>query len=119
MGVGVSGGSRPQRSRRRAPCGHGRRAGDPQCLELIREEAKFLGQGFTSLIHLYSPERVIMGGGVSHAFDLLAEDMHDVIRNDAMVLFRDVEIVPAALADNSGIIGAAELALDAADNAQN
>ena len=41
----------------------GARAGDDTCTALIREEAILLGQGFTSLIHLYSPEVLIMGGG--------------------------------------------------------
>jgi glucokinase len=61
----------------------GARQGDPTCLALLREEAAYLGAGFTSLIHLFSPERIIMGGGVSQAFDLMIDDIHAVIRRDA------------------------------------
>jgi glucokinase len=90
----------------------GARKGDATCLALLREEAAYLGQGFTGLIHLYSPELVIMGGGVSHAFDLLEAEIHSIIRRDAIHPFRDVRVVRAALGDNSGLIGAAALAVE-------
>ena len=90
----------------------GARAGDPHCLQLVADEAMYLGQGITSAIHMFSPERVIMGGGLSHAFDLLAPGIHDVIRRDALAPFRQIPVVAAALGDNSGLMGAAALILD-------
>jgi glucokinase len=89
----------------------GARQGDPLCLELLAEEARYLGSGFTGIIHLYSPDRVIMGGGVSQAFDLLEPGICEVIRRDAMGPFKTVPVVPALLGDNSGLVGAAALAL--------
>jgi glucokinase len=91
----------------------GARQGDPLCLELLRMEANYLGAGFTALIHLYSPELVIMGGGVSQAFDLLEGDIRAVIRRDAMQPFKTVPVVRAGLRENSGLVGAAALVLDA------
>lgn len=90
----------------------GARAGDPACLALIAEEAALLGQGFTGLMHLFSPELLIMGGGVSNAFDLLEDGIRAVVRRDAMPPFREVPIVRARLGDNAGLIGAATLALE-------
>jgi glucokinase len=87
------------------------RQGDPTCLRLLREEAALLGAGFTALLHLYSPEVLVMGGGVARAFDLLAEEIRAVIRRDALEPFRTVPVVPAALGDNSGLVGAAVLAI--------
>ena len=91
----------------------GARAGDAACVALIAEEAEFLGQGFTGLIQLFSPEVLIMGGGVSNAFGLMADRIRAVIRRDAMAPFREVPVVRAALGDNAGLVGAAMLALDA------
>ena len=91
----------------------GARAGDAACLELLAEQAHLLGSGFTSLAHLYSPERIVMGGGVSKGFDLLSSGIDRVIALEAMPPFRDIKVVPAALGDNSGLIGAAALALAA------
>lgn len=90
------------------------RQGDAVALDLIEQEAEYLGIGFTGLIHLYSPERVIMGGGVAAAFDLLDRGIHAVIARQAMAAFRDVRVVPAGLGTNSGLVGAAALALDGA-----
>jgi len=90
----------------------GARAGDPHCLQLVADEAMYLGQGITSVIHMFSPERVIIGGGLSHAFDLLEPGILDVIRRDALAPFRQVPVIPAALGDNSGLMGAAALILD-------
>lgn len=83
------------------------RAGDPVAIDLLRREAVWLGIGFTSLIHLYSPERLIVGGGVSRAFDLLRDGIVEVVQSSAMVPFRTVEIVEAALGDNAGLAGVA------------
>lgn len=92
----------------------GARELDSQCMELLKEEARLLGIGFASLIHLFSPERIIMGGGVSQAFDLLENEIHAAIRREAMAPFRDVTVVKAELGDNAGLTGAAALALSAA-----
>jgi glucokinase len=85
------------------------RVGDPLGTALVAQEAEYLGQGITSIIHLVSPELVVMGGGLSQAFDLLNTGIHDVIERDAMAPFKDVKVVPAVLGDNSGLIGAAAL----------
>lgn len=87
------------------------RQGDAVASRLTDEEADYLGEGLTSLIHLYSPERVIIGGGVSNGFDLMETRIHAVIRNTAMPSFRDVPVVKAGLGDNAGLVGAAALLL--------
>ena len=90
----------------------GARAGDPRCLSLVEQEASYLGQGITSIIHLFSPEHVVMGGGLSQAFDLLEPGIHAVTRSEAMVPFKDVRVVQAELGDNSGLVGAAAMMLE-------
>jgi glucokinase len=89
----------------------GARAGDAACLALIAEEADWLGSGFASLLHLYSPQMLVMGGGVSVAFDLLEPGIRARIRRDAMAPFREVPVVKAKLGDDAGLVGVAELAV--------
>jgi glucokinase len=89
----------------------GARTGDADCLALIAEEARLLGHGFINLAHLYSPDRIILGGGVSQAFDLLDADLHATIRAKALPAFKRLRVVPAALGDNAGLMGVANLAL--------
>ncbi len=85
--------------------------GDPVAQALVAEEAAILGRGFTSLIHIFSPEIVIMGGGLSQQFDRLQAGIQSHVERCAMPAFRDVRVVPAALGQNSGVVGAAALAL--------
>jgi len=90
------------------------RAGEARALTLVAEEARLLARGFATLAHLFSPERIIVGGGVSQAFDLLGPRVRASMRELLMPAFSDVEVVAAALGDNAGLIGAAALAREAA-----
>jgi len=90
----------------------GARAGDALCRRLVAEEAAWLGQGVTSAIHMFSPERVVIGGGLSNGFDLLEDGIRAVIQRDAMPSFRAVQLRRAALGDDSGLWGAASMLLE-------
>jgi len=87
------------------------RQGDAAAIQLIDTFAVRLGLGFASLIHLFSPDRLIMGGGVSQAFDLLGPRIREAAVATLMPPFRDVTIVPATLGDNAGLVGVAAMAL--------
>jgi glucokinase len=91
------------------------RSGDALANTLIDEEAEILGRGFTSLLHIFSPDVIIMGGGLSHEFERLHPGIQRYIAEWAMPAFKDVRVVCAALGQNSGLIGAAALAFLAAD----
>lgn len=84
----------------------GARLGDLECIALLKQEARYLGTGFASLANLFSPERIIMGGGVSAAFDLMHDDIRAVFEEEALSPQRPVEIVAAELGGNAGLIGA-------------
>jgi glucokinase len=86
------------------------RAGDALAGQLVDEEAEILGRGFVSLIHIFSPEVVIMGGGLSQEFERLQSGIEGYISDWAMPAFKDVRVTRAALGQNSGLIGAAALA---------
>lgn len=85
------------------------RQGDPVALSLVAQEARWLGIGVTNLLHLFSPDVVVIGGGLSNAFDLLISDIRRVIGERAMSAYRDVPILRADLGQNAGLVGAASL----------
>jgi glucokinase len=87
------------------------RGGDEAALALIDREARWLGIGFTNLLHLYSPDMIVMGGGISHGYDLLHNPIEATIQERAMPAYRDVPVVPAQLGRHAGLIGAASLIL--------
>jgi glucokinase len=86
--------------------------GDVAAQKHVDDEVQYLALGITSLLHLYSPEVVIVGGGLSNAFDQLHPGIAGYISHNAMPAFRDVPVVKAALGGNSGLIGAAALVFE-------
>jgi glucokinase len=84
--------------------------GDSLASELVAEEARLLGVGITSLLHLFSPETVVIGGGLSNAFDQLFPGIMAYVQDNAIPAFRDVPVVKASLGGDSGLVGAASLA---------
>jgi glucokinase len=86
--------------------------GDALAISLVQEEAEYLGQGFASLLHLYDPDMLIMGGGLSNQFDMLQGAILSSLKASAMPAFRGTPVVRAILGANSGLIGAASLVLD-------
>ena len=90
-------------------------AGDERARQLVAEEADILGQGFASLMHLYSPDILVMGGGIANQFAVLQSGITAAVRASAMPAFRDTPVLPAALGNNSGLIGAASLVFAASE----
>jgi glucokinase len=87
------------------------REGDAVAREVFTRAAGYLGIGLANLIHILNPQRIIIGGGVSKAGEMLFEPARRVAR--AHTFERpgsDVEIVPAALGDDVGVVGAAAVA---------
>ena len=85
-------------------------AGDPLVTEVVTEAADYLGAGLGSLITFYNPRRVILGGGLIEATQLLFDRASARAREAALPIpGRQVEIVRTELGDNSGVIGAARL----------
>ncbi|WP_062119895.1 ROK family protein [Aureimonas sp. AU40] len=88
-------------------------AGDALAGRLVEEEAELLGLGFASLLHLYSPQILVMGGGMSRQFARLGPLVEAAMRRAALAPFRAVPLVAARLGDNAGLVGAASLLFEA------
>jgi glucokinase len=75
-----------------------------------------LGIGIAGLINAFDPDVVVIGGGVIAAGDLLLEPARRAVAERALPFPRDhVKVVPAHFGAESGMLGAALLALDGAD----
>jgi glucokinase len=82
--------------------------GDPLACDIIAKAANYLGVGMVNLVNIFNPERIIVGGGMSHLGDMLLEPARRVVRERAFQLAaQSVSIVPSQLGDNAGVIGAA------------
>ncbi len=87
------------------------REGDEVAGEVFTRAATYLGVGMGSLLNLFNPQRIIIGGGVSKAGEMLFAPVRRIARARAFERpGRDAEIVPAALGDDVGVVGAAAVA---------
>jgi glucokinase len=87
--------------------------GDALALSIVHRTGRIAGLGITTLLHLFNPEIVVIGGGVSKLGELLYAPMREAIQEVAIdpVYWQDLKIVAAALGDNVSIYGAAALVL--------
>lgn len=93
------------------------REGDEQAVELLTGIGRRLGAGIGSLVNIFDPELVVIGGGFAAAGDLLFEPAREVVRREALAPENDrVRIVRAELGTTAGLIGAGLLAFDAASS---
>ncbi|MCC6803323.1 MAG: ROK family protein [Anaerolineae bacterium] len=84
--------------------------GDAAACEVWRLVGHALGIGLTNLVNIVSPTRIVVGGGIAQAGDLLLEPARAVIRERAFPpQHRQTEVVGATLGDLSGLYGAAAM----------
>jgi glucokinase len=87
--------------------------GDAAAIDAIELIGTRLGVAIASLVNIFNPEVVVIGGGVLGAGELLLNAARAEMLARAMPPSRDVvRIVPAAFGVEAGMIGAAALAFD-------
>ena len=90
----------------------GARAGDPIAQEIVARAALANARGVFSLVNLYVPEIVILGGGVMDAYDLFEPAIDRLLARNTMAPIDRIAIRKALLGNDAGILGAARIALD-------
>jgi glucokinase len=89
----------------------GARGGEPLAVAVWDETVEALSCGLTSIVNLFEPELVVIGGGVSRTGEQLLGPTRERVRSQAMTpAGAAVNIVPAALGDRVGVVGAAAIA---------
>jgi glucokinase len=84
------------------------RAGDARAIEGFAQVGRYLGIGIASMIVVISPDRVVLGGGLAVAADLMLDSIHAELRRRVHTTSLDaVEVVTAELGTWAGAIGAA------------
>jgi glucokinase len=89
------------------------REGDPAMVAFWDDTMRVLAAGVGNAIQSFNPKRVILGGGLAHgAGALLLDPVRTYAKARVMeALANVVDVVPAALGRDAGVLGAAALAL--------
>lgn len=93
---------------------HEAKNGDDFALMMIERTGKYIGTGVASVINLLNIERIVLGGGVMDAGDLILKPLvKEAQRRAFQPCFEATQILAATLGEDASAIGAALLARDA------
>jgi glucokinase len=89
--------------------------GDRLAREVVTEAGTYLGRSIATFMHVFNPSIVVIGGGVSQIGDLLFDAIRAGVQKYAQseAYWNNCPIVPAALGEEVGLLGALALALEA------
>ncbi len=88
--------------------------GDVRCRRAISDAGREIGVAVAGLCNLINPERVIVGGLLSRAGELLLQPIRESIRRHAVLAAADrVEVMPAVFVERAELLGSLALALRA------
>jgi glucokinase len=88
--------------------------GDGKALEILDNMGRHLGAGIGSLVNIFDPELVVIGGGFAVALEFMLDPAHEVMRREVLAPEADrVRIVRAELGNLAGLIGAGLIAFAA------
>ncbi len=86
-------------------------AGDRGAIAVFTEVGQWLGQTLAGVVNLLNPERIVIGGGIAQSGDLLFKPLREAVTLHAFERpAQGVNIVPATLGAEAGMIGSAVLA---------
>jgi len=85
---------------------------DELAQQLMHRESELLGVGLVTVMHLFSPEIVLLGGSVITSNPWLLHHARQVVKERAIAqVYREVPIEVAQLGDKVGVLGAIALLL--------
>ena len=94
------------------------REGDPLATRILTGIGEHLGSGIASLVNIFNPELIVVGGGFAAAGDFLFEPAQAVADREVLVSVRDsYRIARAELGTSAGMIGAGMVAFEALETA--
>jgi predicted NBD/HSP70 family sugar kinase len=92
--------------------------GDPACRRVIGDAARNVGNVVAALCNQLNPERIVVGGTVSPAGELVLEPMRDAVKRYAIpAAADDAKVVQGSLGERAELLGALILVVGQSDRA--
>lgn len=84
------------------------RAGDEQAADIYRQAGDYLGVGIGNLVNILAPEKIVLGGGMAAAVDLMQPGLRDAMLRTAIdPRANQIDIALSTLGNQAGLMGAA------------
>ena len=84
----------------------------PLAVECMNEHFYYLGRGIAGFVNIFSPQRIVIGGGVAESGSFYLEKIRAVFKKHVIAdCALNTKIVVAELGNKAGLIGAASLIL--------
>jgi len=91
------------------------RAGDAACRRVLADAGRHIGIAVANLCNIFNPARIVVGGSIAQAGEIVLDPMHESVRLRAIAsAAEDVEIVPGQLGERAELLGAVALVLQQA-----
>ena len=88
--------------------------GEPRAVEILDGIGRHLGAGIGTLVNIFTPELVVIGGGFAAAGDFVLDPAREIVAREGLAgAGKRVRIVRAELGTAAGLIGAGLVAFDA------
>jgi len=92
--------------------------GDIRCRRALSDAGREIGIAIAGLCNLINPERVVVGGALSRAGDLVLDPIRGSIRRYAIQAAAErVEVVPAVFVERAELLGCLALAIQTSNPA--
>jgi glucokinase len=90
--------------------------GEARAVDILDGIGRHLGAGIGSLVNIFNPELVVIGGGFAAAGDFILDPAREVVAREALAgAGKRLQIVRAELGTAAGLIGAGLVAFDASE----
>jgi len=90
--------------------------GDEVARGILLEAGEILGRGLVGFVNILNPQLILVGGGVGESAPFVIDRAIEVMQAEALAGRKDVQVVPAVLGNDAGILGAAAMAFDEHDS---
>jgi predicted NBD/HSP70 family sugar kinase len=88
-------------------------SGDSEAMRMIRESGRHVGEVVAAAVNLLNPAVLVIAGDLADAYDMFVAGFREALyRNATAMATRELEVVPAAHAGYSALVGTAAMVLD-------
>jgi predicted NBD/HSP70 family sugar kinase len=88
-------------------------AGDVDAIESFAEAGHAMGQGFAGLINIFNPEKIILGGPLSIAWEYLLPGIKETVSHHSLPeIDQKAEVLLSSFGPDASLIGAIAIVVD-------